>query len=309
MKRITLAVCLGVLVLLVGVQAQSQADRPAGTVTVDGFKIAYYVEGTGIPCLVVCDPLVMRRALSKGLRKHFRFIFMDSRGSAPHEGSFDVRKIQLDTLLDDIELVRRTVGIEKLCVFGQSIHGLTAFEYARKYPQHVTHVIMNGTPPFWNVWASQANDKYWESTASADRKAILRRNWDKLKDDIAKLPPDEEFKQRYISNGPMYWYDPTYDCTWLLAGENWNAEVAKHYFGVIYADYNITSRGPTQVPIFLSLGLYDYIVPYTMWDGIREKFPNLTSNLFQKSGHWAFFEEHEAFDKKLLDWIDSHPAR
>jgi proline iminopeptidase len=309
MKHPTLAVSVGVLVFLVCVQAKSQTDRPTGTVTVDGFKIAYYVEGTGIPCLVINDPLAMRRALSKELRKHFRFIFMNARSDAPHEGPLDAGGIQLDTVLDDIELVRRTVGIERVCVFGQSTHGLTAFEYARKYPEHVTHVIMNGTPPFWNAKALKASEEYWQSNASEERKTVLKRNREQRKDEIAKLPPDQAVLQSYITNGPMYWYDPTYDCSWLMAGENWNADVVKQYFDVIYANYDITSRRPTQVPIFLSLGRYDYAVPYTMWNGIKEKFPTLSWNLFEKSGHWAFLEEQELFDRKLIDWIDHHHAR
>jgi proline iminopeptidase len=94
---------------------------------------------------------------------------------------------------------------------GHSINGLTAFEYARKYPEHVTHVIMNGTPPFLGNRAIKAGAEYWESKASAERKAILKRNWDKRKDEIARLPPDQAFMQNYITNGPMYWYEPTYD--------------------------------------------------------------------------------------------------
>ena len=309
MKSIIIAVSVGILVFLMGTQAQTQADRPTGTVTVDGFKINYYVEGTGIPCLVIIDPLAMRRALSNELRKHLRLIFMDSRASAPHEGPIDARKIQLGTLLGDIELVRKAVGIEKLCVFGQSIQGLTALEYARKYPEHVTHVIMNGTPPFRDARAEKASDEYWESRASEERKKVLRWNWEKRRDEIAKLPPDQAMLQTYITNGPMYWYDPTYDCSWLFAGENWNADVAKQFFNVIYANYDITTRGPIQVPIFLSLGRYDYAVPYTLWNGIKESFPTLSWHVFEKSGHWSFLEEQELFDRRLLDWIDGQHAK
>lgn len=306
MKRISIAVCVVVLVSAVAVQVQPQADQPTGVVNIDSFKIPYYVEGTGIPCMVINDAIAMRRALSKELRKHFKFIFMNPRMNVPYDKSFDIKNITLDTLLDDIELIRRTVGVEKLCIFGHSVNSLTAFEYARKYPEHATHVIMNGTGPFEGDRVRKVAAEYWESKASDERKTILKQNWEKRKDEIAKMLPGQAGMQTYITNGPMYWYDPKTDCSWLFAGEKWNDEVWNQLFDVIMVNYDITLRGQTQVPIFLSLGRYDYDSPYIMWDGIKEKFPNLSYNLFEKSGHWAFLEEQELFDKRLIEWIKSH---
>lgn len=303
MKRIVSAVCVAVLVSFSAVQVQSQADHPTGVVTIDSFQIPYYVEGNGIPCIVINDAIAMRRALSKELRQHFKFIFMNPRMNVPYDKSFDIKKITLDTLLDDIEVVRKTVGIEKVCIFGHSVNSLTAFEYARKYPEHATHVIMNGTPPIEGKRARRVASEYWESNASDKRKTILKQNWEKRKDEIAKMPPDLAMMQTYITNGPMYWYDPKTDCSWLFTGEKWNAEVWNQVFDETYMNYDITSRGQTKVPIFLSLGRYDYDSPYIMWDGIKEKFPNLSYNLFEKSGHWSFLEEQELYDKRLIEWV------
>lgn len=69
--------------------------------------------------------------------------------------------------------------------------------------------------------------------------------------------------------------------------------------------YDIAERQAPSVPIFLSLGLHDYAVPYIMWDGAEEKLPGLSYNLFEKSGHYAPLEEKKLFDKKLLEWIKS----
>jgi len=303
MKPIIFGVCIAVLVSFSAVQVQSQAEHPTGVVTIDSFQIPYFVEGTGVPCMVINDAIVMRRALSKELRKYFKFIFMNPRINVPYDKSFNVKNITLDTLLDDIELIRRTVGVEKLCIFGHSIYGLMAFEYARKYPEHVTHVIMNGTPPFWDERAIKIADEYWESKASEERKAVLKQNWEKRKDEIAKMPPGMAMMQTYITNGPLYWHEPKYDCSWLFAGEKWNGEILNHLFDVIMVNYDITSRGQIRIPAFLSLGVYDYVVPYVLWDGIKEKFPNIRYNLFERSGHWAFLEEQELFDKRLIEWV------
>ena len=110
-------------------------------------------------------------------------------------------------------------------------------------------------------------------------------------------------RQSYITNAPMYWYDASYDCSWLLEGVRWNSEIWGHLFGVVMARYDISKRDPIGVPVFLSLGRYDFVVPYTAWDGISKVLPNITVHLFDKSGHWAFVEEPDRFDTALREWV------
>jgi len=54
---------------------QSPPQARQGTVSIDGVELPYYIEGDGIPCLVINNALAMRRVLSPELRKTFRFIF------------------------------------------------------------------------------------------------------------------------------------------------------------------------------------------------------------------------------------------
>ena len=39
-----------------------------------------------------------------------------------------------------------------------------------------------------------------------------------------------------------------------------------------------------QVPIFLAQGRYDYVVPYTLWDGIVEEIPGATLEISAGAG-------------------------
>jgi len=286
---------------------ETEEEVTSGTVKIDGFELPYFIEGTGVPCIVINDAPAMSRAFSRELRKHFKFIFMDSRHNTPYDESSDISKITLDTFVDDIELVRRTLGFDKICVHGHSIFGLIALEYARKYPEHTTHVIMNGTPPYMNAESEKISKEYWESHASEERKMILKQNWEKISEDrLSSLPPGEADILRYITNGPMYWYDPKYDCSWLLEGEKWNDDVWKQMVSMFRSEYDIAHRTQITTPIFLSLGRFDYVVPYYMWDDLKEKFSSLTVVILEKSGHWAFIEEQELYDKKLIGWIKSH---
>lgn len=285
----------------------SEEEATSGFVSVEGFDLAYSIEGKGIPCVVVGDALSVKRGTSKALREHFKFIFIDSRMTTPTKVGFNIGTITFDTLVEDIEKVRKTLGIEKFCVFGHSISGLYALEYARKYPEHATHVIMNGTPPYHNIDFRAMRDEYWESNASDERKAILKQNMERLTPEkMSSLSPSETGILSYVSEEPKIFFNPSYSCMWIFEGAYWNMEVWDHLFEVIMADYDLTKERNVTTPVFLALGRYDYLIPFHVWDDEKEKLPTLSVNLFDKSGHWAFLEEQELFDKKLIDWINSH---
>ena len=151
-------------------------------------------------------------------------------------------------------------------------------------------------------------DDYWESYASDERKLVLKQNRDKLPaDTLDKLSPSNAFKLQYVTNGPMYWNDPEYDCSWLLDGCYWDIDGLNHLWTVIFSDYDIMKIGEIDSPVFLSLGKHDYAAPYTLWDKIIDAPGNnlkyLTCHLFDESGHYPMIEERELFDEKLINWI------
>lgn len=306
--------CFSIVLLFVGCGKKgeeqpaanvTQAEKSSGTIAVEGAKINYIIEGSGIPCMVIGSSIYYPRTFSQDLRKHFKFVFMDLRHFAPSDVSYEIDKITLDTYADDIEHVRKTLGLDQICIMGHSIHSLLAFEYACKYPENTSHVIMIGIYPFGLAKGARASNEFWESDASDERKMILKKNWEQVTDEaMKKLTPSEAFIKTYLTNGPMYWYDPIYDCSWMWDGVEANIDVFNRLAGVIFNEYDITESFPhIKSPVFLALGRYDYVVPYALWDGVKEKFPNLSYHLFEKSGHTPQLEEQELFDKKLIDWI------
>ncbi len=308
--------CFSIGVLIVGcgqkeeqpVAAETQAEELSGSIAVDGGKLNYVIEGSGIPCLVVGSSIYYPRTFSQELRKHFKFIFMDLRHFAPSDDSLEIDKISLATYADDIEHVRKTLGLGQICIMGHSMHSLMAFEYACKYPENTSHVIMIGIFPVGFTEGAKAGNEFWEADASDERKMILKKNWEQIpQEEMKKLTPSEALIKTYVTNSPMYWYDPSYDGSWIWEGVEANTDVFNHIAINVLSNYDITESLPRlKAPVFLGLGRYDYVVPYTLWDGVKEKFTNLSYHLFEKSGHTPQLEEPDLFDQKLIDWIKSH---
>ena len=59
---------------------------------------------------------------------------------------------------------------------------------------------------------------------------------------------------------------------------------------------------PTELPTFLALGRYDYLIPYTVWDGPKKSFANLTERMYERSAHTPQFEQSEEFTAEIVSW-------
>jgi len=299
--RSALFILLGWFYLAAPLAINAQNPRPLVVTTADGTKLHYVVEGNGIPCIVVNGPHY-RPVFSKDLRRHLKLVFVDFRHSSESEAAAKVDGITLDTLIDDIDQVRKALGFDRIAVMGHSLPSLIALEYARKYPEHTSHVILIGAPPF--MIPPKEQEAFWESDASEARKVADKRNLERITDeDLKKAPPGKAWKLQFVRNGAHYWYDPSYDSSWMLEGIAPNMNFMPHVAGLL-KDYDVGKRTPSATtPLFLALGRYDYLVPYHTWGGRKDSFPNLSYNLFEKSGHYPMFEEQTLFDQNLVEWI------
>jgi pimeloyl-ACP methyl ester carboxylesterase len=307
---------LALLMLTSGCQPVNQAETRAvlsgadsGVIQSGKFNLEYRIEGSGPPAIIIGLPNYNSRVFSRNLRSHLQMIFVDHRGSAKSPGPVDVSEFSLDRLVDDLELVRTTLGLGRVVAIGHSGNSYMALEYAKKYPASVSHVVMIGIAPDLSDASTQAADQYWQKVASPERKAALEANTRRITDEhLAQLPPDEAFVQNYVRRGPRIWYDPHFDPTPLFEGVEINMQMVNHVWGKLFKEIDIT-RGLDDLdrPVFLALGHYDCIVaPPSSWDPITPLFKDVTVRVFEKSGHTPQYEEPELFDEELMSWIRSH---
>lgn len=278
-----------------------------GTVHAGPFTLAYSVEGEGQPALVIGSAIYYPRVFSQNLRQSLQLIFVDHRGFARLSGEATSSDYTLDVVLDDIERVRRHLGLEKIVIIGHSGHGYMALEYAKRYPQHVSHVVVIGTGPSHSAAHQEASEQYWTESVCPARKAKLAR-------DLAALPaeieaaPEKRFITFCIRLGARSWYDHDFDAAPLWEGVHVNMPVFDHLWGETFRDIDIAKGlDRLDVPVFLALGRYDYLVaPYATWAPYRERFKDLTVRVFEKSGHTPQLEESALFDAELLQWLAAH---
>lgn len=276
----------------------------SGVIEVDGSRLDYVVEGEGRTCLVIGSSIYYPRTFSNNLRKHLKMYFVDMKWFAKDYAEEDLNNVNIASIVQDVEQIRMALGLEKPLIMGHSIHGTVATEYVKQYGDQISGLIVIASPAEWgNTSFSEKAATLWVS-ASDERKRIQEENWGSVKE-LDRLTGQEEASARYNNMSPQYWYDPEYDAAWLWDDMTVHSEVTQHLFTKVFHEYNMFDPPKAiDVPVFVGLGKYDYVIPYTLWQSTYKSIPDFNLVLFEKSGHTPQLEEPELFDRALIDWIN-----
>ena len=273
-------------------------EATEGTVAVDGAELYYTVEGSGPTCLVLTavgtEPY--RQMTPPQLAERFRLVYVDLRGGGRSTG--DCADLTFDLLASDLEAIRRELGSDQAAILGHSILGMLALEYARRCPESVSHAILAGTPPTGDMAAVGAKSaEFFEQHASDERKQVLA-------DNMAKLSEGASMAEMMYAQTPMRFYDPRTDQAPLFADAVSKPELLTHLMASLAPGWSADADADSlRVPVLIAHGRHDYTVPHGMWQGVVERMPTATLQLFERSGHQPFFEEPQAFAEALSGWV------
>ncbi len=275
-------------------------------IEVDGFKFRYLTEGHGPDTLVIGSSLYYSRSFSQNLRKSLRLHFIDHRGFAepPTHGINEVSSF--DVLLDDIEQIRQKLSLKKCIVIGHSANGRLALEYAKKYKEHVSHVVMIGTPPNMGLDNLAMAACNWDESVWPERKAAFEQNMKIFSnEELGKLPRDQQFSKMNARNAPKNWYDYCFDSSFLWQGVKPNIKILDQIHLQFGREIDISKELESlDCPVMVVYGRFDFAVPPVQsWDSFRSKFKDLTVRIFERSAHSPHYEEASLFDEELLKWV------
>ncbi|SHG16658.1 proline iminopeptidase [Fodinibius roseus] len=275
------------------------------TVEIAGIPLRCVSEGKGRPILVIGSSVYYPKTFSQDLRNSFRITYTDLPHFVQFSSGFQKEKISFEFYAECIETVRLAEGLDDFVIFGHSHHGNIALEYARKYPRHISHVVIVGSPPFDIETTVKESKSYWANFATDYRKQILQRRRKSLKKrQLTSLSPKEAFVAEYVTDAPMYWYDPTYDASWLWQDMNFEMR-AVNAFRDLFRNYKMDGK-LLKLPILVTMGRYDFVVPHTLWEPMLPNFQNVTFKLFEESGHTPQLEEAVKFNKTLTNWLQKN---
>lgn len=270
--------------------------------TVNGCQIYYEVHGKedgeaiffihGGPGMGDCRGDI---AAFSPLGDEYKLVFLDMRGSGRSE---DKPPYTHEQWTADIDELRKQLGLEKIKMLGGSYGGFLTLEYALRYPENLTHVMLRDTAPSCNY-----ND---QSTAKALNSNLPGINEDML-DRLfgGRVKSNDDFKEMFGAIQPLYtvvWDEEK--AKQRLDSIFFHYETHNYAFSVNQPAYDLTEQLKNiQVPVLVTVGRHDWITPVVASEDIHREVPNSTLVIFENSGHSPHLEENEKYIELVRDFI------
>jgi proline iminopeptidase len=229
------------------------------------------------------------------LSDRFRVIVFDARGCGLSEG---VGPYSHEQWAADMDGLRQWAGVDKVVVAGGSYGGFIALEYAVRYPDHVSAILLRDTS------ADGSNlELAFENARNQDRVEIdwdhFNRYWG------GRVRSDAELKSLWAELIPLY--DFEYDeekSTAAVEAGIYRHEAHNACFVENFPTYDLKSDLPNiQVPTLVTVGRGDWVTPVSASETIALLIPDAQLEIFEKSGHSPQSEEPEKFQRVLREFL------
>jgi proline iminopeptidase len=164
---------LWLFVLLALDQPASASNGPAreGFVTTDdGVRLRYRELGDRGPAIVIPVSVLTAPHFDR-LASNARVIYYDPRGRGGSDTG-SLKSLSLDRNIQDLEALRRHLGLEKMALIGLSGYGMELAAYALEHPSRVSHLVqLAPVPPRQHPHM----DGRWERVLERVDKSALER--------------------------------------------------------------------------------------------------------------------------------------
>jgi proline iminopeptidase len=265
------------------------------TVEVQKTHIFYTSSGTGVPCLVMHGGLGLDHTYLRGLDMLgdvLHLVYYDHRHNG-RSGRPPLESVTHAQLADDAEGLRQHLGLGKVAVLGHSYGGFIALEYALRYPDSVSHLILLDTAPVFNYGEEIMNNARAKGATPAMLEALN-----------ASSSTDEAMKSMLKLIFPLYFYryQPAYDA--ILADIIVCAALEGPQEKMLSTYDTLSSLHQISCPTLVLVGRDDFICPPTQAQLMHAHIPHSYLVAFEHSGHFPWIEEPALFNQTVREWLD-----
>jgi proline iminopeptidase len=264
-----------------------------------GVSLFVRVVGDGYPMLLMHGGLGVDHSTLLPMARAsdgFRLIFYDHRCNGRSKGAA-LHSLTWENLTQDAEALREVLGIRKWAVLGHSFGGFIAQEYALRFPERITHLILMDTGADCRlvregVPALLKDRGYTPSQVDAARQLFT-----------GDLPP-RKLPMTMINLRKAYTYDQS---LWMQLRVLANtlrmrsrADACMYGFGTLLKDWKTLNRfGDIKIPVLLLAGTEDFQFPPEHQKRMKAKLSNVTYVPIERCSHNPLVEA----PKKTIETI------
>jgi proline iminopeptidase len=279
---------------------------------VPGGKIWYKITGTGTGIPVVL--LHGGPGFSSYYLKPFeelgndrQVIRYDQLGGGKSDRVYDTTMFTINHFVNELELLRQSLGVSRWHVFGHSWGTILAVEYYRVYPEKVVSLILGSAALNMSIWEKHANELLTslpESLQQAIKQAELTGDFNDSLYQVA----NNEFYNLYMFRNPIL-----EDLDSMFAAYNENIYTymqgpSEFTITGTLKGYDATSfLSKIMVPTLFTVGEFDEAGPEII-KGYADKVLNSRYVVFPGAAHltsWDARDENVRIVREFLYSVDS----
>ncbi len=231
-----------------------------------------------------------------------QLIYFDHRGngrSALADPAADPARFTLDENVEDMEALRRYLGLGPVVSIGTSYGGMVAMAHAARYPEAVSHLVLVVTAAHGGfVPRAQA---FVRAHGTAEQQAVCETLW------TGGFRSVEAVQHYYAVMGPLY--SRRYDPATAAAGRARTMPTSEPLIRAFGPNGFLRSfdlrpeLARIMAPTRILAGRHDWICPPDFSEEIHRLMPGSTLRIFENSSHSIRVDEPEALVGAILDFV------
>lgn len=283
---------------------------------VNGVRLWYKVagQGAGTPLLFLhggpgYNSYSFEAQAGKALEGKLRMIYLDQRGSGRSERPW-TGAYSMPIMVEDIEALRKQLGVPKLALMGHSFGGALALEYAAAYPGHVDRLVLvsaaSSIPDACAARVAFLAQRYPADLQKARAAAAERKEtpdecyfaFNSVADDIRERVNDETMfpDMKRVAEQREVDAKSGLRNTGELGGALWNSG---------FLSYRFTRFDRLTMPVLVMAGEEDYAIGLPAQRALARALPKATLVEYAGAGHFPYLDLSQRFNNDVVGFLKS----
>lgn len=238
------------------------------------------------------------KRFSLKLQEVAQLIFLDHRGCG-RSAKNSQADYTLENNIEDVEALRKYLGLKKICILGGSYGGIVAQGYAIRYPKNVEKLILSATMPSYK--GIEESKQYLNEYGTAKQIAICEHLW------------NGTFKNAKHVMDYFTLMDPLYS---LVARKNrkrpvfnksktiWSHQALNEGFSGFLRHFNFVPKlKKIKCPTLILAGNEDWICRPSQSKIIAQHIPHAKLKIFRNCGHAIAVDANEKYIKAIQHFL------
>jgi len=216
------------------------------------------------------------------LADQFTLIFYDHRCNGHSEGA-DLSSMTWENLTADADALRQTLGFDQWAVLGHSFGGNVALEYALRYPQRLSHLILMNT----------GGDQWWVNQNCPE--LLAKRGYSASAVEAARRFYNGQLKPSEVTLSILKFASAYFYHIGLLGmihgmlsgpRDKRRPDVTMYGYSHLLKGWTVMERlSEIQVPTLVVAGRHDFLFPPEHQAILADRIPHAQLELIERASH------------------------